>query len=81
MAPTRKGAFSVFMKPDLDKVKAAVARYANKAKRTSTSPGPGTDAKPETRKQAPTDAALRRPLKGRTYGCSGFSHPNFLNHD
>jgi len=65
------------MKPDLDKVKAAVARYANKAKGTGNS----TSAKPETRKQVPTDAALRRPLKGRTYGCSGFSHPNFLNHD
>lgn len=65
------------MKPDLDKVKAAVARYTNKAQRTATSPG----NKAETRKQVPTDAALRRPLKGRTYGCSGFSHPNFLNHD
>lgn len=69
------------MKPDLDKVKAAVTRYANKANRTSTGNSTGTNSKPETRKQAPTDAALRRPLKGRTYGCSGFSHPNFLNHD
>jgi hypothetical protein len=56
-------------KINFTKVQSAVAKYVPKATLT------------KKEKQPPVDAAIRKPLKGRTIKCVGFEHPHFLNND